>query len=60
MRWRGLLATATNRGSSPPLFERLVFGPLVHLDLHGDDPPAELLERTLDEVLRLTKQQIPS
>jgi hypothetical protein len=41
-------------------FAGLVFGPVVHVDLHGNDLPAELHDKTLAEVVRLTKQQPPS
>jgi len=50
----------TSRGFASPPFERLVFGPLVRVDLHGDDPPAELRETTLDEVRRATMKHLPS
>jgi hypothetical protein len=59
-RWRGLLSTATNRGFSAPPFEPLVFGPVVHVDLDGDDPSGELLARTLDDVRRATMKHLPS
>jgi hypothetical protein len=41
-------------------FAGLVFGPVVHVDLHGNDPAAELHDKTFAEVVRLTKQQPPS
>jgi hypothetical protein len=50
------MSTMTSRGFATPPFERLVFGPVVHVELLGDDPPGELRERTLDEVLRATMQ----
>jgi hypothetical protein len=53
---RGTAASRPTGGFSAPPFEPLVFGPVVHVDLLGDDPSGELLERTLDEVFRLTKQ----
>jgi hypothetical protein len=59
-RWRSILTTATCRGFTSPPFAGLVFGPVVHVDLHGNGPPDELREMTLAEVVRLTKQQPPS
>jgi len=59
-KWRSILKTWTARGFTSPPFEHLVFGPVVHVDLHGADPPAELHDKTLAEVVRLTKQQPPS
>ncbi len=50
----------TSRGFSAPPFEPLVFGTIVRVDLHGDDPSGELLARTLVEIVRLTKEQLPS
>ena len=45
-RWTGFLKTATAQGSSKPLFSDVVLGPVVVVDLEGDDPPRELRERT--------------
>ena len=59
-KWRSILSTLTTRGFDSPPFEHLVFGPVVHVDLHGNDPPAELHDKTLAEVVRLSKQQPPS
>jgi hypothetical protein len=49
----------TSRGFASPPFERLAFGPVVHVDLHGDDPLAELHDKTLAVVVRVTEQQLP-
>ncbi len=47
-------------GLRPPPFEKLVFGPVVLLDLDGDEPHRQLAERTFDEVVRITRAQRPS
>lgn len=36
----------TSRGIASPPFEQFVFGPVVDVDLDGDEPPGELLEKT--------------
>ena len=59
-RWTSKMATMTGRGFSIPPFRSKVLGPLVHVDLDGDDPPGELRERTLVGTVRLTQQQLPS
>jgi len=59
-KWRSILSTSRARGFTSPPFAGCVFGPIVHVDLHGNEPPDELREMTLAEVVRLTKQQPPS
>lgn len=59
-RWTGFLKTATAQGSSKPLFSDVVLGPVVVVDLEGDDPPRELRERTDAGIVRRTVGQRPS
>ncbi len=49
-----------SRGFTSPPFAGLVFGPVVHVDLHGHDPPAELHDKTLAEFIALSSKQPPS
>jgi hypothetical protein len=41
----------------PHSFEQFVFGPVVRVDLYGDEPSGELLEKTITEVARRTKRR---
>lgn len=41
-RWTAKLSTMTGRGFSVPPFRCVVLGPVVRVDLEGDDPPGEL------------------
>jgi|HubBroStandDraft_6_1064221.scaffolds.fasta_scaffold462049_1 hypothetical protein len=59
-RFTAKLSTMTARGFSRPPFRSVVFGPVVHVDPDGDDPCGELRDKTLAEVARRTKRQVPT
>jgi len=33
-----------------------VFGPVVGVDVEGDNPPGDLMEKTVAEIVRLTRE----
>ena len=48
------------RGFDVPPCAGLVFGPVVRVDLGGDDPACDLRERTEREIVRVTSGQTRS
>lgn len=59
-RWRQKLVTMSARGFDVPPCAGLVFGPVVRVDLGGDDPACDLRERTEREIVRVTSGQTRS
>ncbi len=59
-RWTGILKTARVSGSQRPLFGAMVLGPFVRVDLTGDDPARELVERTVAEIATRVLKEKPN
>lgn len=55
--WLAKIKTLNARGLDDPPFAALLIGPLVAIDVDGDDPPRELRETSEAEIVRRTLEQ---